>query len=501
MRGDSTGYLGTTFTLNSQRRTDMLTKADRSTMSAHPSLNAASTPFIPGGGAFNQEDGDKGFGAALRRLSSRERFGTSISTHSISPSDYRSVKSSPSPPQTGGTESRLDQTSEYQSPAELSRHSPANVVQLDTDRGSFMIQRPMLRESSMSAIPEMSPDGEETPGPHTNGSYQQNMLYSSIMGRARDRLSTPPVTTEPNSRSSSFTSAHNHLMSSSPASSLDSGSIFTSSLDQPPSFDAQMRAAPAMRELLDRFDTHERALRELHRALQDVDRKVNLLVERVVAQATSSPPEFSNPFASNTPASFPPTNMNGLNGPRGSIVGNIAPNQAAPQDDISMISNRLNSLTTSVDQLLAIQTQQAQNGSVLTQSPQLNDMLTVRGLIPSSNPPMGLGIPGRTGPRLPVPPSRTWSTGTLDLPMRSSEQLSGPLGRIDPGLRDKRRSVSGLLRRDSTAVRHPTISMLSCAYSRQYRLWIQYLLHQPEMEVPLSRSGSNYLWPLNCCAL
>ena len=458
-------------------------------MSAHPSLNAASLPFIPGGGAFGPEDVDKGFAAVLNSLNNRERFGTSPSTLSVSPSEFRSVKSSPSPPQTDSSESRLDQPSEYQSQAELSRRSSAHIVQLDVERGSFVVQRPVMRELSMSAIPEHSPDGEETPGPQTNGSYQHNTLYSSIMGRTRDRLSTPPVTTEPNSRSSSFVSVHPHFVSSSPASSLDSGSIFTSVMDQPLSFDAQLRAAPAIREVLDRLDKHERALRDFHRTLQDVDRKVNLLINRTVSLAASSPPEFSNPFAATAPASFPPTNMNGLNSHRGSIVGNIAPNQAAPQDDISVISHRLNSLTTSVDQLL----QQVQNGPMMTQSPQPNDLLSTRGLIPPSNQPMGLGIPGRTGPRLPAPPSRTWSTGNLDIPMRSSEQLSGPLNRIDPSLRDKRRSVSGLLRRDSTVVRYPMGIMHACAHLKHCRPWIRYPLHQPVREDQSSRSGNSFL--------
>ncbi|KIP12874.1 hypothetical protein PHLGIDRAFT_61228 [Phlebiopsis gigantea 11061_1 CR5-6] len=74
----------------------------------------------------------------------------------------------------------------------------------------------------------------------------------------------------------------------------------------------------------------------------------------------------------------------------------------------------------------------------------------------------GLAIPGRATPRLSVGPARTWSTGTLDLPMRSSEQLSAPLGRTDTSMRDKRRSVSTLLRRDSTA----TVDTISSASTR-----------------------------------
>lgn len=418
-------------------------------MSASPSLNPASAPFLPGGGGLNKEDDGRGIAAVLHRHSSRDAFGaTSTSNLSISPSEYRSVKSSPSPSQTDGAESRLDPQSEYHSPAELSRHSPANFVQFDAERGGFAIARPILRESSMTAILEVGPEGEETPGPlNVNSSYQHNTLYSS-MGRVRERLNTPPVVPEPNSRSSSFNSMHNHLMSSSPASSLDSGSIFSTNIDLNANFDTHLRASPAFHEVLDRLDKHERAIRDLHRSMQDVNRKVDLLVERAVAQA-SSPPEFSNPFAGNAASSFSTPQMNGFSGPRGSIVGNIAPNQPAPGDDISVISHRLNSLSTSVDQLLAIQ---QQNGPMLTQSPQPNDLMAGRGLIPQIAA-MGLGIPGRTGPRLPAPPTRTWSTGNLDIPVRPNEQLGGPLGRIDPGLRDKRRSVSGLLRRDSTAVR------------------------------------------------
>ena len=61
---------------------------------------------------------------------------------------------------------------------------------------------------------------------------------------------------------------------------------------------------------------------------------------------------------------------------------------------------------------------------------------------------LGHGHPSRhdlrPGPRGPNPPMRTWSAGTLDLPMRQPEPLPP---------QNKRRSVSGLLRRDSSGVR------------------------------------------------
>ncbi|GJE84598.1 DEAD-box helicase domain-containing protein [Phanerochaete sordida] len=458
------------------------------TMSASPSLNPASTPFFPGGGGFHKEDDGRGLAAALLRHNSRDTFGASTtSSFSISPSEYRSAKSSPSPSQSDGAEPRLDRQSEYHSPAELSRHSPANIAQMDAERGGFAVQRPVMRESSMSAILEVGPEGEETPGPLTvNGSYQHNTLYSSVMGRVRERLNTPPVNPEPSSRSSSFNSVqNNHIMSSSPASSLDSGSIFSTNVEFNANFDTHLRVSPAFHEVLDRLDKHERAIRDTYRALQDVNRKVDLLVERAFTQA-NSPPEFSNPFAGGNASSFSPPNLNGFSGPRGSIVGNIPPNQPAPGEDISVISHRLNSLSTSVDQLLAIQ-QHTQNGAVLTQSPQPNDLMNGRGMIPQAV--MGLGVPGRTGPRLPGPPARTWSTGNLDIPMRASEQLAGPLGRADPGMRDKRRSVAGaLLRRDSTA----TIDSVSTVSTRDggpiISKWEQLPLH-PDLLRSLTAFG------------
>lgn len=231
--------------------------------------------------------------------------------------------------------------------------------------------------------------------------------------------------------------------------------MFISDGDLAATFDAQLRNSALFRDVLDRLDIHERAIGQVQHVAQDIDRKVNILVDRAGAQVTqaavNSPPKFSDPFASSARPSFSVPQPSGFTEHRGSIVGNIPPNQPAPQDDISAISHRLNSLTTSVDWLLAIQTQHAPNGAVLSQSPQPNDLLAMRGMLPLQ-PAAGLGIPGCTGPRLPVPRTRTWSTGNLDI-MRSSKQLTGPLGRVDNGMRDKRRSVSGLLRRDSMAVR------------------------------------------------
>lgn len=153
-------------------------------------------------------------------------------------------------------------------------------------------------------------------------------------------------------------------------------------------------------------------------------------------------------------------------------MGAIAPNQISSSDDIGQISQRLNTLTTSVGQLLALQTQQHiqstnssfSNGQMGGNNQhQQQDLAPNQMLSPPSQPGlMGHGLPNRPDMRGPPvrtsnPPIRTWSAGNLDLPMRPSD--SGSLGRSNDIL-NKRRSVTGgaisgagLMRRDSAGVR------------------------------------------------
>lgn len=435
------------------------------TVSSSPSLNPASTPFFPGGGGYYKEDDSRSLGLGFHRRSSRERFATASSSLSVSPTEYRSVKSSPSPSQ-DGRDHRAELASEFSSP-EVSRQSPA-IPQQDGERAYQAMQRQLARESSMSAIPEVPPDGEETPGPlSTNGAYQQNTYYSSMMSRARERLSTPPVATDISSRTSSFTSGPNHFMSSSPASSLDSGSMFTPSIDLSTSHEAHLKSSPLIHDLFVRMERYETVTAEIQHELMSLGRKVEWLVEK--ALHADAAPEFRNPFASSSTPSFATPNHNGLAGPRGSIIGNIAPNQAGPSDDMSLISHRLNSLTTSVDTLLALSTQQAnapglQTPQLLGHSPQQSDILG-RGLVqPGTNSSaiLGHGITSRPSPRIPGPPARTWSVGTLDIPPRTmTDSPAGTMSRADNGVRDKRRSVAGLMRRDSAVVRPAQCASLS----------------------------------------
>jgi translation initiation factor 4A len=224
---------------------------------------------------------------------------------------------------------------------------------------------------------------------------------------------------------------------------------------QSQSFELQLKASPMMHDILDRLVRSEYTTREIQRDLGDINRKVNLLVERALG-VNNSQLEFKDPFDANSTSS-------NLIRHRPSI-GNIAPNQAANTDDISSISQRLNTLTSSVGQLLALQTQQLQHqqtsisdgrsNSVISLNPPQLDLAPNQIMPPSGvgNVPMlGHGLPNRPDLRArhPNPPLRTWSAGTLDLPMRPPEQ---GIGRQEAILRDKRRSVSGLLRRDSSGV-------------------------------------------------
>jgi hypothetical protein len=246
------------------------------------------------------------------------------------------------------------------------------------------------------------------------------------------------------------------LISSSPVSSLGSGGQFASNMDYPSSFEAQLRASPVINDILERLARCEISTREIHRNLNDVHRKVDILLDR--STGFTSQPEFKDPFA---PASSTPS----VSGPAGmarlSISGNLAPNQQ-PSDDIIQISQRLSTLTSSVGQLLALQTQQhmqSVGGSQIapvgsSQDIPPNQLLTPP--LPLSGNVLGHTLPSRPelrASRTPNPPMRTWSAGSLDLPVRPSDNLS-VLRSSDALLRDKRRSVSGLVRRDSAGVSH-----------------------------------------------
>jgi translation initiation factor 4A len=190
-----------------------------------------------------------------------------------------------------------------------------------------------------------------------------------------------------------------------------------------------------------------------------VHRKVDILLDR--STGFTSQPEFKDPFA---PASSPSSVSVPAGMARLSISGNLAPNQQS-SDDITQISQRLSTLTSSVGQLLALQTQQHMQsvGPTLGGS-QIASIGSPQDIPPNQllTPPLPLSgnvlstLPSRPemrASRTPNPPMRTWSAGSLDLPVRPSDNLSA-LRSSDALLRDKRRSVSGLVRRDSAGVSH-----------------------------------------------
>ncbi|TFK56010.1 hypothetical protein OE88DRAFT_1621833 [Heliocybe sulcata] len=414
-------------------------------MATNGALNPESMAFFPGGNRSGEEE----HGYRLR-----EPDRASVSSLSISPSDYRSVRSSPSPPEDGITPLQRSPSGDE------ARLSPG-IRHIQADRTYPNIETRVVRQASMVGSFDTLPDTEDmgappekgvmiaTPGNHLQ---RDNTYFSAIFQQNRERA-TPPVLSS-SFRSSSF--QNGTFVSSSPVSSLGSGSQFASggaSGDNLSSFEAQLRASPLINDVLERLMRCELSNREIQRELGDVNRKLSILLDRSLE--TNVQPEFKNPFA---PSSFP--GSNNLSGPRGSIAG-IPPHQTPPVDDITQINRRLNTLTSSIGQILAIQTQQVQNissagpsSSQFSNSPQLdvgNHVMTPPISTPTSM--LSHGLPsrgdGRTSTRTPNPPMRTWSAGTLDMPMRSTPDLSASLSRQEPGLRDKRRSVIGLSRRDS----------------------------------------------------
>jgi hypothetical protein len=373
-----------------------------------------------------------------------------MSSVSLSPSDRPSVKSSPSPT-SEGLDNAHDRFDKLPSDTDWIRRSSI-VRPMDSTKQYPPFDSALAREPSISSSLDAASAMEE-PGynPSENGSSVPPSGPSTLRPSA-----SPSIGIQNRSRSPF---SNNLAIASSPVSSLGSGGQFTSNMDYPSSFEAQLRASPVINDILERLVRCEISTREIHRNLNDVHRKVDILLDR--STGFNSQPEFKDPFA---PGSSPSS----VGGPSGmarlSISGNLAPNQQS-SDDINQISQRLSTLTSSVGQLLALQTQQhlqsvgptLGGGQIVPIGPSQdippNQLLT---------PPLPLSgnvlnhMPSRPemrASRTPNPPLRTWSAGSLDLPVRPSDNLSA-LRNSDALLRDKRRSVSGLVRRDSAGVSH-----------------------------------------------
>ena len=390
-------------------------------------LNPDSAPFLPG--AFYCDD--KSESLLVRR---QDRA-------SISSSEYRSARSSPSP--------AIDNRDTLHGLAnDWSRLSPS-ARQVDAVKEATIM-------GGLDTLHE-GDDHQETPGSFSDEDGFQTPGSSSFSfpkKRSHELVPTPPASVIYKSPS-----IHGDPISASPVSSLDSGSHLSSPAErQRQSFEEQLKTSPVIHDILSRLVQCEFFTREIQRDLSEVHRQVNLLVER--SFGINSQPEFKDPFASAKTNGniFPPSSHLG---PRGSI-GNIGPNQSLPSDDITTISQRLNTLTSSVGQLLAIQTQQIQatntdlrNNSIIGLNPHRADIAPNQSVPPSmmSNPNiLGHGLPRpdmRQPTRHPGPPMRTWSAGNLELSARPADTH---IGRQEAATRDKRRSVAGLLRRESSGV-------------------------------------------------
>ncbi|TFK28798.1 hypothetical protein FA15DRAFT_664859 [Coprinopsis marcescibilis] len=416
-------------------------------MAKNATLNPASMPFFPGLKHGDRVDGSGlGFGGqhGLDRYSI-----SSMSTTSIN--DYRSARSSPSP-----TQQRQEEHRE-QSPVSVQSGRSPTVRQVDTTRPYSATDNRNGREGSVLGVMSTLPENEDVNFAGWDFRTATQPPRSSFNSPAQDiRNQSPPVPAtgqagQPSWGPSSFNSV-------SPVSSLGSGSQLIVGLDN--QLDAQLKSSPVISDILRRLVECESSNRQIQTDLSSLHLKVNLLVQQAMASAHSQP-EFKDPFASSTIPSTPNGHESMLALGHRASIGNIAPNQSVPPDDSASISQRLQILTSSVSQLLAIQTAQ------IPQARFDGGRKSTAGLIPpievaphqvvptgnGNSPFLGHGMPNRADlrpmPRHPNPPMRTWSAGTLDLPIRNMEH-GGP--RPDASLGAKRRSVSGVLRRDSSGL-------------------------------------------------
>jgi translation initiation factor 4A len=231
-------------------------------------------------------------------------------------------------------------------------------------------------------------------------------------------------------------------------------------LDHNQTLDSQIKTSPFLHDILDRVIRTEYAQRDLSRELGVLTNKINFLVERLEhADARRSFSASPIPGIVNHNMAISP-----LGGGNGIHRDSISGNGGREDGDIS---KRLDALTSSVQQILMIQqhghNSNGNNGSHHHPPFHGNGPLSPPGgvLGPSgfdgmpSNMNMGNGSgimggpPNRPHSRNPPPPVRTWSAGSLDMPLRGDAHLSRP-----ELLNQKRRSVVGNLnRRDSAAVR------------------------------------------------
>ncbi|TFY83852.1 hypothetical protein EWM64_g172 [Hericium alpestre] len=418
-------------------------------MAKSAALNPTSMPFFPGGIRASEDEGGTGPSLGFSMAGIRDQERASMSSLSISSQDFRSLKSSPAPSFESRDGARDVGVRFQQSPptTEWPRHSPA-PRSVEGDKPFSPFDNRVQREESISSSVDTSPATEDNSVgfnrpdngmlAHGNG----NGVSSLRQGRLSSSIGIHPA----NSRASF--PGNVVVTSSSPVSSIGSGSHFASGMELSSSFEAQLRASPLIHDIFDRISRCEVTTREIRSDLSDVHRKLDMLIERSIA--LSAQPEFKDPFAPSPPS----IGFGGpqVNGPRPSISGGLAPNQSS--DDITQISQRLNTLTSSVGQLLAIQTQQHIHTTTASLGGNQLPGLGSQPIDVPSNRVMSPSLADLIFGPLDAPRIRRCAPGlpaSIDLPVRPPGGMD-VLGRSDSLLRDKRRSVSTLMRRDSAGM-------------------------------------------------
>jgi len=451
-----------------------------------PGLNPSSTPFFPGGGTSGKDEGGSGFPRQAANRMDTDRASTASSSLSISPSDFRSIRSSPSPPQEDASGGDKDSPTMFRRSPALSTegsHRSPSIRAFEAGRTYPNVEMRNGREHSLAVNLEFGGYSEsEAPGVATDSGItiggtrqaRESLFPAGILASARERLATPPVSGDSDAFKSAIVTNNIYApRAASSPSSLDSAGLSNAVMDQL-NFEAQLKSSPLINDIVKRLIRYESNLAEIQRNLDEVHRKVDSLLEQPTASRT---PEFNDPFA--------PGNIATLNGSRPSLA--LAPNQLPPNpitpnqiltqngsapDEVGQISQRLNALTSSVGQLLALQTQQIQATSAsLPTAPSMSgispDIITTQPIGPSlSQHLLGNGLPStrldpRNSPRHPPQPMRTWSAGSLDLPPRGSvDSSAATTSRQESLFRDKRRSTVALLRRDSAGVCPPSSRLI-----------------------------------------
>lgn len=293
---------------------------------------------------------------------------------------------------------------------------------IDDNQQTALPASTILRQSSLSS--GMPPFAIQR-----NNSFSSNLTPRHSVSQdnyVSSSLSGPPVTVN---------TMHDAVLASSPVSSVSApsaSSAITGGVEK--NLDNHIRNSPFLHDILDRVIRTEYAQRDLARELGSLASKINLLVERL------DPGDARRSFSSSP---VPGGLLGGNNG-----IPPLGSSQLSGGREEGDISKRLDALTMSVQQILMIQQQNHLAGSTPPFNPNtpgsnnafpgMNDLAAGGPLLGHSNRPHGRN----------PPPIRTWSAGSLDMPLRQEPHLARP----DALLNQKRRSVAGnLTRRDSSA--------------------------------------------------